>query len=54
MVADIVPEGIADIRRAVGVGPRGEAPARLAYIGTSRSVVVADSAVTTVPTMLGP
>ena len=54
MVADIVTEGYRRHRHAVAVGQGCEVPAQLAYPGTSRSVVVADSADTTVPTMLGP
>jgi hypothetical protein len=54
MVAEIVTEGHRRRRHAVSVGQGCEVPAQLAYRGTSRSVVVADSADTTVPTMLGP
>jgi hypothetical protein len=50
MVADIVTEGH---RHAAAVGLGCEAPAQLAYRGTSRSVVVVDSPDTTVPTMRG-
>jgi len=54
MVADITNRGHRRPRHTVAVDRGCEAPVQLAYLGTSRKVVMADSADTTVPTMRGP